>query len=73
MTPFVIQAPSMPTPKRETRDRRVNLRLTPRLVREVETAARAELRSLNSMVEIILTAWAERRRIDNANVRKVRS
>jgi predicted HicB family RNase H-like nuclease len=57
--PFVIQAP--PMPKRETRDRRVNLRLSKRLVQKVEAAAKAELRSLNSMFEVIVSAWAAKR------------
>ena len=48
-------------PKRETRDRRVNLRLSKRLVSKVETAAKAELRSLNSMFEIIVSKWAAKR------------
>lgn len=48
-------------PKRETRDRQVNLRLTRRLVRKVEAAAKAELRSLNSMFEVIVSEWAAKR------------
>ena len=57
--PIVIQV--APMPKRETRDRRVNLRLSKRLVSKVETAAKAELRSLNSMFEIIVSKWAAKR------------
>ena len=56
---FVIQV--APMPKRETRDRRVNLRLSKRLVHKVEAAAKVELRSLNSMFEIIVSAWASKR------------
>lgn len=48
-------------PKRETRDRRVNLRLSKRLVNKVKAAAKVELRSLNSMFEIIVSAWAAKR------------
>jgi hypothetical protein len=44
--------------KRETRDRRVNLRLPKRLVNEVETIAKVQLRSLNSMFEVIVSEWA---------------
>jgi len=44
--------------RRETRDKRVNLRLSKRLVSKVETAAKRELRSLNSMFEVIVSAWA---------------
>lgn len=49
--------------KRETRDRRVNLRLTERLVREVEAAARVQLRSLNSMFEVIVSEWVAKKKI----------
>jgi hypothetical protein len=52
---------SAPMPKRETRDRRVNLRLSKRLVSKVEAAAKVELRSLNSMFEIIVSKWAAKR------------
>ena len=45
-------------PKRETRDKRVNLRLPHRLVNKVEAAAKTELRSLNSMFEVIVREWA---------------
>jgi hypothetical protein len=48
-------------PKHETRDRRVNLRLSKRLVSKVEAAAKVELRSLNSMFEIIVSKWAAKR------------
>jgi len=48
-------------PKRETRDRRVNLRLCPSLVDKVEAAAKTELRSLNSMFEVIVNEWAAKR------------
>lgn len=44
--------------KRETRDKRVNLRLPQRLVNKVEVAAKLELRSLNSMFEVIVSEWA---------------
>jgi hypothetical protein len=47
-----------PMQKRDTRDRRVNLRLSDRLVSKVETAAKDQLRSLNSMFEVIVTEWA---------------
>ena len=49
---------SAPMPKRQTRDRRVNLRLCESLVNKVEAAAKTELRSLNSMFEIIVSKWA---------------
>jgi hypothetical protein len=48
---------SAPMPKRETRDRRVNLRLPNRLVTRIEAEAKTELRSLNSMFEIIVNEW----------------
>jgi predicted HicB family RNase H-like nuclease len=48
-------------PKRETRERRVNLRLTKRLVSKVEAAAKVERRSLNSMFEVIVSDWAAKR------------
>jgi hypothetical protein len=47
--------------RRELRDRRVNLRLSKRLVNKVEAAAKAEMRSLNSMFEIIVAKWAAKR------------
>jgi hypothetical protein len=58
VTPVVIQVVSMQ--KRRTRDRRVNLRLSSRLVDKVEAAAKAQLRSLNSMFEVIVSKWAAR-------------
>lgn len=53
-------------PKRETRDRHVNLRLPQRLVQKVETAAKCELRSLNSMFEVIVSEWAAKRGVVGA-------
>ena len=50
-----------PMPKRETRDRRVNLRLSKRLVNKVQAAAKIEMRSLNSMFEVIVSQWAAKR------------
>jgi predicted HicB family RNase H-like nuclease len=47
--------------KRQTRDRRVNLRLPGRLVNKVEAAAKVQLRSLNSMFEVIVSQWAAKR------------
>jgi hypothetical protein len=60
MTSFVIQAAPM-IAKQELRDRRVNLRLPSRLVNKVRVAAKHERRSLNSMFEMIVSAWAAKR------------
>lgn len=57
----VICDTSGPMTRRELRDRRVNLRLSKRLVNKVEAAAKAEMRSLNSMFEIIVAKWAAKR------------
>jgi predicted DNA binding CopG/RHH family protein len=57
MTSIVIQAAPM-TVKQELRDRRVNLRLPHRLVNKVKASAKLERRSLNSMFEVIVSAWA---------------
>lgn len=47
--------------KRATRNRRVNLRLSESLVNKVEAAAKAQLRSLNSMFEVIVSKWAAKK------------
>lgn len=43
------------------RSQRVNLRLSPQLVNKVKAAAKRELRSVNSMFEVIVNAWATKR------------